>query len=148
MLYKAPRTRTYLPWLKWYHCCMKENVSTGEAPAADAILSQAIIANGFVFVAGQIHNKPDGTMVEGSPTDKMQQIVRNIDAILKAANSDLGSIVKVTIYVTDMGMMPELNTIYPTLFPEPFPAREAVCVRELPLGASIELSVIAAQASA
>ncbi len=71
--------------------------------------------------------------------------MKNIKAILEAAATDMDDIVKVTIYVTDMAMMPDLNKVYPTYFTEPFPVREAVCVKALPLGASVEISVIAAQ---
>jgi 2-iminobutanoate/2-iminopropanoate deaminase len=69
--------------------------------------------------------------------------MKNIQAILNAAGAGLDSIVKVTVYVTDMAVMPELNKIYPNYFSKPLPAREAVCVKELPNGASIEISVIA-----
>jgi len=122
---------------------MKESISTDDAPSAKHLLSQAIVSNGFIFVAGQVHVKSDGTVVEGSTEDKVQQIMSNIEAILKAADANLNDVVKVVIYVTDMAIMPKLNEVYPTYFTEPFPAREAVCVKELPLGASIEISVIA-----
>lgn len=124
---------------------MKNKISTDKAPRADSILSQAIVSNGFIFVAGQIHNQPEGEMVRGAVEEKMSQIMKNIEAILKAAEASLDNIVKVTIYVTDMAQMPDLNKVYPTYFSEPFPAREAVCVKELPLGATIEISVIAAK---
>ena len=122
---------------------MKNIVETPHAPNAPAFLSQAIAANGFVFVSGQIHNKPDGTLVEGTVAEKLAQIMQNITAILDAAGSSLEQAVKVTIYVTDMALMPELNQVYPTYFTQPYPAREAVCVAALPLGATIEVSVIA-----
>ena len=67
----------------------------------------------------------------------------NILAILKVTNTALDDIVKVVIYVTDMAQMPELNEAYSNYFKEPFPVREAVCVQALPLGASIEISVVA-----
>lgn len=124
---------------------MKEKVSTDEAPKADHILSQGIVSNGFIFVAGQVHSTPDGTLVEGSTKDKVGQIIKNIEAILIAAGAELNDIVKVVIYVTDMALMSELNEVYPTYFTEPFPVREAVCVKALPLGASIEISVVAAK---
>ena len=124
---------------------MKEQVSTDDAPKADHILSQGIISNGTIYVAGQIHSKPDGSMVEGSVKEKVDQIIQNIAAILKATDTTLDNIVKVVIYVTDMAQMPELNEVYPTYFTEPFPVREAVCVQALPLGATIEISVVAAK---
>lgn len=124
---------------------IKKQVSTEKAPNAPHILSQAIEANGTIFVAGQIHNKSDGSIVEGSVKDKLAQIMQNISEILKAADAALKDAVKVTIYVTDMSQMPELNEEYPKYFTEPFPAREAVCVKDLPLGATIEISVVAAK---
>lgn len=122
---------------------MKEEVSTDNAPKADHILSQGIVSNGIIFVAGQIHIKPDGTLIEGSVKEKVDQIMENIFAILKEANSSLHDVVKVVIYLTDMAQMPELNEVYPTYFEKPFPVREAVGVQALPLGATIEISVIA-----
>ena len=126
---------------------MKESSSTNKAPVAEQILSQAIISNGFVFVSGQVHVLPDNTLVEGSTKDKVAQIMKNIEAILESANSGLNNIVKVVIYVTDMAVMPELNEVYPTYFEKPYPVREAVCVKALPLGASIEISVIASKSN-
>lgn len=123
---------------------MKQEVKTNNTKSAH-ILSQAIISNGFIFVSGQVHAKPDLTLVDGTTTEKVAQIMQNIELILKAANANLDDIVKVVIYVTDMSLMPELNETYPTFFKKPLPVREAVCVNALPLGASIEFSVIAAQ---
>lgn len=122
---------------------MKQQISTQNAPSAPAFLSQAIVSNDLIFVAGQIHSEPDNSLVGETVEEKLAQIMKNITAILTAANATLDDIVKVTIYVTDMSMMPELNKAYPSYFIEPYPAREAVCVKELPLGASIEVSVVA-----
>lgn len=125
-----------------YYMVMKQSASTPDAPGAP-FLSQAIISNGTIYVSGQIHGKPDGSLVEGAVKGKLEQIMQNISSILKAAEATLDDIVKVVIYVTDMSQMPELNEVYPTYFKEPFPAREAVCVQALPLGATIEISVVA-----
>lgn len=122
---------------------MKQAIQTGNTASAH-ILSQGVISNGFIFVSGQVHAKPDLTLVEGTVEEKLAQIMQNISTILQAAGATLDDIVKVVIYVTDMSVMPELNKVYPTYFKQPFPVREAVCVSALPLGASIELSVIAA----
>ena len=125
---------------------MKKKVETEKAPKAAHILSQAIISNGFVFVSGQIHVTPDGALVNGSVEDKVHQIMKNLQAILKAADSSFGDVVKVNIYVTDIAELPKLNEVYKTYFTqEPLPVREAVCVKALPLGASIEISLIAAK---
>lgn len=123
---------------------MKTQATTPDAPDAP-FLSQAIVSNSTVYVSGQIHSKPDGTIVEGSVKEKVEQIMQNISAILKAADAALDDIVKVVIYVTDMAQMPELNEVYPIYFNKPFPVREAVCVQALPLGATIEISVVASK---
>lgn len=122
---------------------MKKRVETNDAPRADHILSQALVVGDTIYLAGQIHNKPDGSLVDGSVADKLKQIMCNVEAILNAAGAKLEDIVKVTIYLTDMAMLPEFNEEYPKYFKEPFPVREAVCVKALPLGADIELSVTA-----
>lgn len=123
---------------------MKKQIISENAPSAPQILSQAIESNGLIFASGQVHNTPDGKLVEGSVEQKLQQIMTNIANILEDAGSNFYNIVKVTIYVTDMSQMPELNTFYPKFFGKgPLPAREAVCVKELPLGATIEISVVA-----
>jgi 2-iminobutanoate/2-iminopropanoate deaminase len=122
---------------------MKYKISTEDAPKAPAMLSQAVISHGLIFVSGQVHTLMDNTLVGETTAEKVEQIMANIAAILKAADSKLDDVVKVTIYVTDMSVMPDLNKVYPSYFTEPFPAREAVCVQALPLGASIEISVVA-----
>ena len=121
----------------------KQAASTSHAPGAPVFLSQALTSNGFIFVSGQIHALPDNTLVGGTTEEKVAQIMKNIEVILKAADATLGDVVKVVIYVTDMAVMPDLNKVYPTYFTEPYPVREAVCVTALPLGASIEISVVA-----
>lgn len=122
---------------------MKQQISTNNAPNADHILSQGIVSNGTIYVAGQIHQKPDGTMLDGSVKEKVDQIMQNVTAILQQADANLNDIVKVVIYVTDMAQMPELNEVYPKYFTKPFPVREAIGVSALPLGATIEVSVVA-----
>ncbi|HSX34777.1 MAG TPA: Rid family detoxifying hydrolase [Candidatus Saccharimonadales bacterium] len=121
---------------------MKQQAITPDAPGAP-FLSQAIISNDTIYLSGQVHCKADGTIVDGSVTEKIAQIMQNISAVLKAADAGMDDIVKVVIYVTDMSQMPELNEVYPTYFTKPFPVREAVCVQALPLGATIEISVVA-----
>ena len=142
---RAPQCKVVITSVtsKCYDRSMKQTISTDNAPKADHILSQAIVSGNTIYVAGQIHNTPDGAMVDGTVQEKVAQIMHNITAILKAADASLDDIVKVVIYVTDMAQMPEFNEVYPTYFAQPYPAREAVCVKELPLGATIEISVVA-----
>ena len=123
---------------------MKQPLITDNAPSAP-FLSQGIEAQSVdtIYVSGQIHTSPDNVLVGETTEEKVAQIMKNIDAILKAANASLANVVKVVIYVTDLSVMPDLNKVYPTYFSKPLPVREAVCVKALPLGASIEMSVTA-----
>ena len=122
---------------------MKQSISTLDAPGAPAFLSQAVVSGEYIFVSGQIHAAPDNKLIGKTTEEKLAQIMKNISEILKAANATLDEIVKVVIYVTDLGIMPDLNKVYPAYFKEPYPVREAICVKALPLGAEIEISVIA-----
>lgn len=124
---------------------MKKEISTSEADAVPGILSQAIDTGALVFVSGQINLNTNGELVGERVEEKLAQIMKNISAILSVAGLSLNSVAKATIYVTDMAQMPEINKFYPTYFSAPYPAREAVCVKQLPLGATIEISVIAAR---
>lgn len=123
---------------------MKQQIKTDNTASAH-ILSQGIVSNGLIFLSGQVHATPDLKLVEGTTAEKVAQIMKNISTILEAAEATLNDIVKVVIYVTDMSIMPELNEVYPTYFEQPLPVREAICVSALPLGASIEFSIIAAK---
>ena len=123
---------------------MKIKVETKNAPASKGIpYSQGIIAGNLVFTAGQIHLKPDGTPVEGTIEKQIHQIMRNLEAILKEAEATFADVVKTTIYITDMSIYPKVNNIYGSYMTEPYPARETVCVKELPLGAKVEISMVA-----
>lgn len=117
-------------------------ISSDQAPKADYILSQAIVSNGLIFVSGQIHQNPDGSLLDGTVTEKLDRIMANINAILQSAGSSLKNTIKITIYTTDMSQMPELNEKYPKYFDQ-LPTREAIGVNALPLGATLEIVAIA-----
>lgn len=121
----------------------KKEIKTGKAQNAPGLLSQARVAKGFIFTSGFIHLTPNGKLIDGSTEDKFEQVMKNIKEVIKAAGADLDDIIKVTIYITDISILPKLNKLYIAYFNKPYPVREAVCVKELPLGASIEISVIA-----
>lgn len=123
---------------------MKQQVKTSNV-SSDHLLSQGVISNGFVFVSGQIHVDEQMKLVGTTTQEKVTRIMGNIETVLKNADATLEDIVKVVIYVTDMSVMPELNEVYPVFFGDILPVREAVCVAALPLGAAIEISVIAEQ---
>lgn len=84
-------------------------------------------------------------MIGETVEEKLSQIMANIKTVLAAANLTLDDVVKATVYVTDLAQMPEINKHYPTYFSAPLPAREAVGVKALPLGATMEISVIASR---
>jgi 2-iminobutanoate/2-iminopropanoate deaminase len=124
---------------------MIEQIQTPNAPEVPSMLSQAIIANGFIFVSGQVHKQPgkDGVLVSGDIKVKTAQVIENIKQILEASGSSLNNVVKVTTYLTDMSTYSLFNEEYIKHFSSPFPVREVVCVKELPLKADVEISVVA-----
>ena len=120
-----------------------KQIKTPNAPAAPGLLSQAIESNGLVITSGEIHLTPDGKLIVGSMTEKTHQVMKNLFEILQAADVTFAQVMKATVYITDMSEYGEFNEVYKTYFTDPFPAREVVCVNELPLGASLEISMIA-----
>lgn len=122
----------------------RKTVSTNAAPAAVGPYSQAVTAGNFVFTAGQIPLDPaTGTMVEGSIEDQTRQVLSNVRAVLEAADSGLDHVCKMTVFMTDLGLFQRMNSVYAEFFPEAPPARSAVQVAALPLGAAIEMEAVA-----
>ena len=125
---------------------MKTKVETPKVILPDeSPHSQAIIANNFVFTQGVICLTPKGEMLEGTVEERVKQIMNNLEEILKEAGNTMEDVVKVSIFVTDMSLYGKINETYKTYFSDPYPARELVCVKELPLGAEIEISLIASK---
>ncbi len=123
---------------------MKTKVETTKAPPAGASPhSQAIIADNFIFTQGSICLTPEGKLLEGTTEEQVRQIMKNLQAILEEAGVSFAHVVKTTIYLTDMSLYGEVNRVYGSYFSDPYPARETVCVKELPLGAKVEISMIA-----
>lgn len=120
-----------------------KKISTNQVAKNDAILSQAIEANGLVFVSGQIHANTTWKLIGETNQEKFDICMKNIEAILDAASCSLHDIVKLTIFTTDMAAIPEINEVYSNYFGETLPAREAIGVASLPLGASMEVVAIA-----
>jgi 2-iminobutanoate/2-iminopropanoate deaminase len=121
----------------------REPIRTEDAPAAAGAYSQAIRAGDLVFTAGQLGTDPaSGQLAEGIAA-QAEQALRNLGAILEAADSGLDRLVKVTVYLADIGDWPALNEVYTHLVPEPFPARSAFAVKALPLGALVEIEAVA-----
>lgn len=120
-------------------------VETSTAPAAVGPYSQAVAVGGLLFVSGQIPLVPEtGQMVADDFGSQVQQVLRNVDAILVAAGSHRNRVVRVTVFLTDMSRFGELNEIYSRFFGEHRPARAAIQVLALPRGAQVEIDAVAA----
>lgn len=123
---------------------MKRSISTQQAPAAIGPYSQAIEANGMIFVSGQLPIDPaTGTMVTGGIKEQTTQVFKNIRAILAEAGLNMDAIVKTTVFLTDMNDFSDMNEVYAEQFSGIFPARSAFAVKTLPKNAPIEIEVIA-----
>lgn len=122
---------------------MQTKVETTNAPKALGPYSQAIIVGNTIFTSGQIHLTPEGKLLEGTIEEQTHQIMKNLKAILEACGATFENVVKTTIFVTDMSVYGKINEVYGSYLKDPFPARETVCVNKLPLGANIEISMIA-----
>ena len=122
----------------------KQAVSSTAAPKALGPYSQAVRLENLLFMSGQVGIDPlTGTLVEGGVEAQAQQVFKNMAAVLAAAGSDLGCLLKTTVFLKDMAHFKAVNEIYAAHVPEPYPARSAVAVRELPLGADVEIEAIA-----
>jgi 2-iminobutanoate/2-iminopropanoate deaminase len=122
----------------------KSIVNTTAAPAAVGPYSQAIVANGFVFCSGQIPLDPSsGELVEGSIAEQTRRCMKNLDAVLQEAGSDLDKLVKVTVYLADIADYADFNAAYDEFVGADPPARAAFAVKDLPKGAHIEIECIA-----
>jgi len=120
-------------------------ISTGDAPAAVGPYSQAIRIGDLVFTAGQLGIDPaSGEMAGSGVAEQAERAITNLEAILSAAGSGLGRLVKVTVFLADIADWPAVNEVYSRLIPEPFPARSAFAVKDLPRGARVEIEAVAA----
>jgi len=122
---------------------MKTKVVTEKAPVATGPFSQAVISGNLIFTSGQVYLTTEGKLLEGTIKEQVHQIMKNLSAVLEEAGVGFADVVKTTIYVTDMSIYGKVSEIYGTYMSDPFPAREVVCVKELPLGAKVEISMVA-----
>jgi 2-iminobutanoate/2-iminopropanoate deaminase len=122
----------------------RDVISTDAAPAAAGPYSQAIRAGDFVFTAGQLGLDPSTGEFSGDDVAaQAERAIANLGAILDAAGSGLDRLVKVTVYLAEIADWPAVNEVYARAIPEPFPARSAFAVRDLPKGARIEIEAVA-----
>lgn len=122
----------------------RTQIHTDDAPAAVGPYSQAIVANGMVFTAGQIALVPGTSdLVAGGISEQTRQVLTNVRAVLTAAGTDFSRVVKTTVFLTTMDDFQAMNAVYAEFFPAPYPARSTVAVAGLPRGARVEIETIA-----
>lgn len=122
---------------------MKKVIASEKAPGAIGPYSQAIEANGMVFVSGQLPIDATTGEMPQSVEDQTRQSLDNMKHILGEAGLTMNNVVKTTVYLNDMSAFADMNKIYATYFDGSFPARSAFAVKELPKGASVEIECIA-----
>ena len=122
-----------------------DTIATSGAPKAIGPYSQAIVANGLLYSAGQVALDPEtGTLVTGGIAEQTERALENLRAVLAAAGSDFSRVVKTTVFLVDMADFTAMNEVYGRAFGAHRPARSTVAVAALPRGARVEIEVIAA----
>jgi 2-iminobutanoate/2-iminopropanoate deaminase len=122
---------------------MVKIVATAEAPAAIGPYSQAVIAGDMVYTSGQIPLRADGTLLEGGIAKQAEQVLKNLEAVLREAGSGLTQVVKTTVFLKDMNLFAEFNEMYGSFFKDHKPARSTVEVARLPKDVLVEIECIA-----
>lgn len=118
-------------------------VHTDKAPAAIGTYSQAVRHDKLVFLSGQVPLDPDTMeLVAGDFEARARRVFDNLKAVVEAAGADMGQVLKVNIYLTDLANFPTVNTVMAEYFDEPYPARAAVGVASLPKGADVEAEAV------
>jgi len=123
---------------------MKQIIATAKAPKAIGPYSQAVVSNGFAFLSGQIPLDPaTGHVIEGDIAAQTARVLDNLSEVLEACGSSLGSVVKTTVYLKDMGDFAPMNDVYARYFRENPPARATVEAARLPRDVQVEIDCIA-----
>lgn len=120
-------------------------INTNNAPAAIGPYSQALTNGSFIFTSGQLPLAPGSKAMPDDIKAQATASLANVKAILEEAGSSLGKVLKTTVFLTDMKDFAAVNEVYSTFFSQPYPARSCFAVKELPLGARVEIEVIAAR---
>jgi 2-iminobutanoate/2-iminopropanoate deaminase len=118
-------------------------ISTKSAPEAIGPYSQAIAAQGFIFVSGQLGLDPESGELVSGIEEQTRQALTNVNAILEAAQSNISRVVKATVMLSDMDDFGKMNAVYKEFFPQKPPARVTFAVKSLPLSAKVEIDVVA-----
>ena len=123
---------------------MKRIIATEKAPRAIGPYSQAVAHNGLLYLSGQISLDPaTGQLIEGDVAAQTERVLENLKAVLEAAGSSLGRVLKTTVYLKDLGEFARMNEVYGRYFPENPPARATVEVARLPRDARVEIEAVA-----
>jgi 2-iminobutanoate/2-iminopropanoate deaminase len=123
---------------------MKKIISTDKAPKAVGPYNQAVEANGFIFLSGQIPIDPEAGQITGKNIEEQaEQVLKNIGQVLKAAGCDYKNVVKTTVFLTDLLNFKAINEAYIKYFGTESPARSTIEVSDLPMGAMVEIECIA-----
>ncbi len=122
----------------------KEIIHTEAAPKAVGPYSQAVKIGDFLFTSGQVALDPETMqLVDGDVQTQAHQVLKNLDAVLQAGGSDLENVIKTTVFLADIADYKAVNAVYEVYFSDSKPARSAVAVRDLPLGALVEIEAVA-----
>ena len=122
---------------------IKEIISTDKAPQAIGTYSQAVKVDNVVYISGQIPLIAETMeLLEGSVEEQIHQVFKNLLAIVQAAGGELGNIVKLNVFLTDLNNFPTVNQVMSEYFSEPYPARAAIGVAALPKDAAVEMDAI------
>ena len=123
---------------------MKNIINSSLAPKAIGPYSQAVLVDGFLFTSGQIGINPDtGKVVEGGIVNETHQVFKNLEAILNKAGFSFNDVIKVTVFLSDIGNFKKFNEIYEKYLGDVKPARSTFQVGALPLGCSVEIELVA-----
>ena len=123
---------------------MKTIIETKNAPSAIGPYSQAVLINGMLFTSGQIAIDPTtNTLLDTDVKGEITMVMKNLAAVLSAADMDFSNVIKSTIFLKNMDDFQEVNEVYASFFNENFPARETVQVAKLPKDVKVEISMIA-----
>jgi 2-iminobutanoate/2-iminopropanoate deaminase len=125
---------------------MPRDAVTSDTPSALALpFSVAVRGGGLLYFSGQVATDPvTDELIEGDVAEQTEQVLRNLAAALALAGKDLGDVVRVGVYLTDMSQFGAMNDVYREHFAEPYPARTAIGVAALPFGAVVEMDVVVA----
>ena len=123
---------------------MKQIISTSAAPAAIGPYSQAVKAGGFLYISGQLPVNPQVGKIEATDiTSQTEQVFANIKAILTEAGYSFANVVKSTVFLSDISYFADMNNVYKQYYQTECPARSAFAVKDLPMGALVEIETIA-----